>query len=66
MVSIICKHQDTAILRMTDKPDGLDSGKLYACDECWRKKDLNIDNWVTICEDCIHRMLEARMKNIIL
>jgi len=71
-ISIICIHKDIAILRDRILPMSVnDSGKLYACEKCWKNLDSNIkngsmDKWTSICEGCIHDMLEARMKNIII
>ena len=66
-LSIACIHivdwKRPAILVSSIKPiDDKDSGKLYICEECEKcdPKELmpKLDNWKTICEDCIKPLLK--------
>jgi len=64
-LSIACIHvvkeNATAILAQESEPiDPRDSGRLYACAKCLHKVESgefmkeSMDNWLTICEDCVY------------
>ena len=64
-LSIACKHvvkeNAAAILALESEPiDPRESGRLYACSKCLHKVESGefmkepMENWMTICEDCVY------------